>query len=69
MMEKCIRAATVQFCHRADDKQYNLSVIENFIIQAHRENVQLLVFPEMCITGYWHVPNLTTETLNDGRTS
>lgn len=65
MMEKCIRAATVQFCHRADDKQYNLSVIENFIIQAHRENVQLLVFPEMCITGYWHIPNLTTETLND----
>jgi predicted amidohydrolase len=51
MMEKCIRAATVQFCHRADDKQYNLSVIENFIIQAHRENVQLLVFQKCALLG------------------
>ncbi|WP_230351502.1 nitrilase-related carbon-nitrogen hydrolase [Lelliottia sp. WAP21] len=60
-MEKSIRVATIQFCHRAGDKEYNLSVMEKFILQASREKVKILAFPEMCITGYWHVPNLSTQ--------
>lgn len=63
-MEKILRVATVQFCHRANDKQYNLSVMENFISQASREGVKVLAFPEMCITGYWHVPQLSSEAVN-----
>lgn len=54
-----LRAATVQFQHRANDKNYNLSIIERFIAQAAEQQVQLLAFPEMCITGYWHVRHLS----------
>ncbi|WP_058960230.1 nitrilase family protein [Type-E symbiont of Plautia stali] len=57
-MEHSLRVATVQFCHRASDKAYNLSVMERFIAQAAQEEVKILAFPEMCITGYWHVPDL-----------
>jgi len=60
-MKQSLQVATVQFCHRASDKQYNLSVIEAFIHQAGRQGIRILAFPEMCITGYWHVPDLTTE--------
>ncbi len=54
-----ITAATVQFQHQANNKQYNLLVIERFIEQAALKNIKILAFPEMCITGYWHVPKLT----------
>lgn len=60
-MKQSLRVATVQFRHRASDKQYNLSVIEAFIHQASHQGIRIVAFPEMCITGYWHVPNLTTE--------
>ncbi|WP_392435206.1 nitrilase family protein [Yersinia sp. HM-2024] len=53
-----ITAATVQFQHQANNKQYNLLVIERFIEQAALKNIKILAFPEMCITGYWHVPKL-----------
>lgn len=62
-MEKNIRVATVQFCHRASDKQYNLSVMEKLIFQASQEDIKILAFPEMCITGYWHVPELNGQEL------
>lgn len=57
-MTTTLRAASVQFQHRANDKDYNLNVIENFISRAADAGVQILAFPEMCITGYWHVRHL-----------
>lgn len=54
-----LKAATVQFQHQANNKKYNLLIIEKFIEQAALEQVNILVFPEMCITGYWHVLKLT----------
>jgi len=60
-MKQHLRVATVQFHHHASDKQYNLSVIETFIHQASRQGIRILAFPEMCITGYWHVPELSHE--------
>lgn len=60
-MDKHLRVASVQFCHRANDKQYNLAVMEDFILQAAQAGTQVLAFPEMCITGYWHVPDLPAE--------
>lgn len=54
-----IRAASVQFNHHQDDKAYNLAVIKSFVERASLEQVNLIVFPEMCITGYWHVRNLS----------
>lgn len=53
-----IRAAAVQFNHRASDKAYNLTVMAGFRDKARDQGVQILAFPEMCITGYWHVRNL-----------
>jgi len=53
-----VKVASVQFNHKPGDKQYNLGVIENFSREAAAKNVKIIVFPEMCITGYWHVRNL-----------
>ena len=58
-MTLSLRAATVQFQHRANDKNYNLSTMERFITEAAEQQIQLLAFPEMCITGYWHVRHLS----------
>ncbi|NBK24836.1 MAG: acyltransferase, partial [Spirochaetia bacterium] len=54
-----IKAASVQFNHHQDDKTYNLGVITRFVEKAALQHVELIIFPEMCITGYWHVRNLS----------
>ena len=58
-----IKAAVIQFQHQAGDKKYNLLMMEKFIGQAAVEGVKILVFPEMCITGYWHVPKLSVAAI------
>jgi len=55
---KHMKAGSVQFNHAPGDKEANLETVRSFAEQASKEGVQLLVFPEMCITGYWHVRNL-----------
>lgn len=37
---------------RVADVNHNIEEIEKLVEQAERENVELLVFPELCITGY-----------------
>ena len=54
-----IRAASVQFNHKPGNKNYNLEKIEAFTLEASEKNVDLIVFPEMCITGYWHIRHLS----------
>ena len=54
-----IKAASVQFNHAPGDKKRNMEKIRAFVDSAAREKVDLLVFPEMCITGYWHVRKLS----------
>lgn len=58
-----LRVATVQFQHKANDKTNNLAKIHQFIDKAATEKVNVLVFPEMCITGYWHVPKLSEHSV------
>jgi predicted amidohydrolase len=58
-----IRAASVQFNHAPGDKAFNLAKIKHFAEQAEGQGVDLLVFPEMCITGYWHLRKLAREAL------
>ncbi|WP_370677167.1 nitrilase family protein [Pleomorphomonas sp. PLEO] len=53
-----LKVSSAQFQHRANDKAYNLSRIADFTEAALEKGSQLVVFPEMCITGYWHVPKL-----------
>lgn len=54
-----MRAAAVQLNHLPGDKEANLEKIEAFVTGAAAEGVELLVFPEMCISGYWHVRHLS----------
>lgn len=61
---KTIRAAAVQFCHHPGDKEANFSIVEQFAQSAAGERVEILVFPEMCLTGYWHVRNLSREEID-----
>jgi predicted amidohydrolase len=60
---KNIRVASVQFEHTAGDKKANLSKIENFVKQAAGQDVELVVFPECCITGYLFLKKLNREEL------
>jgi len=54
-----IRVATVQFQHRPGDKSYNLSRVRHFATEAAAAGVEIIAFPEMCLTGYWHVRRLS----------
>jgi predicted amidohydrolase len=56
-----IRVATVQFQHAAGDPSYNLGRIEHYVTEAARSGVELIAFPEMCISGYWHLRKLSRE--------
>lgn len=56
-----ITVAAIQFNHRPGDKAFNLSRVDALAQAAHKQGVQLAVFPEMCLTGYWHVRNLSQE--------
>jgi predicted amidohydrolase len=58
-----IRAGSVQFNHAPGDKEANLRKIGLFTRQAAQRGVRLLVFPEMCICGYWHVRRLSREDI------
>src|SRR3954464_7090354 len=56
-----IRVATVQFQHAPSDKEYNLGRVRHFVGEAARSSVEMIVFPEMCLTGYWHVRKLSND--------
>ena len=58
-----IKVASVQFNHAPGDKEFNLETIRGFCAEAARSAVQIIAFPEMCITGYWHVRNLSRESI------
>ncbi len=58
-----LRAASVQFQHSPGDKAANFNVIRKFTAKAAELGADLVVFPEMCITGYWHIRNLPREDI------
>ena len=58
-----IRAASVQFQHVPGDKSANLNKICAFVERAEARGIELIVFPEMCISGYWHVRKLSREEI------
>jgi predicted amidohydrolase len=60
---KDIRAAAVQFEHAPSDKQANWRTIETFVQHAAQQRVELLAFPECCVTGYWHLRKLSRADL------
>ncbi len=56
-----IRVASVQFRHEPGDKEYNLGRVRHFVGEAAKAGAEIIVFPEMCLTGYWHVRKLSGE--------
>lgn len=58
-----IRVASVQFEHAAGDKRANLEKIRGFVEQAAREQVEIILFPECCLTGYWFLRRLSRAEL------
>lgn len=64
-MPDSVRVAAVQFQHENGNKRKNLETIQRFVLEAARDNVQIIVFPEGCITGYWFWRNLSEQALLD----
>jgi predicted amidohydrolase len=58
-----IRVAAVQFEHVGGDKAANFGKIRDFVAQAAAQGVEILAFPEGCITGYWFLRKLSREEL------
>jgi len=57
-----IRVAAVQFQHEPGNKAYNLGRVRDFVTEAARSGVEIIAFPEMCLTGYWHTRKLARKT-------
>jgi predicted amidohydrolase len=60
---RTLRVASAQFEHAPGDKAANLAKVEHFVAQAAAQGVQLITFPECCLTGYWFLKDLTREQL------
>ncbi len=58
-----IKVASVQFQHQPGDKDANFATIRRFAEEACAQGVEVLVFPECCISGYWHLRHLPREDL------
>lgn len=71
-----LRAAAVQMESQAGDKEANFAKVEAYVARASRQGVDLILFPECCLTGYWFIRHLTrpqlehlAEPIPDGRSS
>lgn len=62
---RVLRVATVQMECSAGGKAANFAKMESFLEEAAREAVELIAFPECCITGYWFIRNLSDEALHE----
>jgi len=58
-----IRVASVQFEHAPGDKRANLKKVRRFVDEAASRGVEIIAFPECCITGYWFLRHLSFEEL------
>ncbi|MFF0271488.1 nitrilase family protein [Kribbella sp. NPDC004536] len=59
------RAAVVQFEPVPDDTSANLAAVERLARDAARGGARLVVFPEMCLLGYWHLRRQTATRLHE----
>ncbi|WP_345980667.1 nitrilase-related carbon-nitrogen hydrolase [Sulfurimonas sp. HSL3-2] len=63
-----MRLALVSLDQVWEDKQSNLTLCEEYIRKASNEKVDLIVFPEMTLTGFSNNINLTAEHKEDSTT-
>ncbi len=60
-----IKVSAVQFEHTPGDKQANLSKIRRFVERASKQSIEIIAFPECCLTGYWFLRRLSRQDLHD----
>ncbi len=60
-----IRVAAVQIEHINGEKPANREKIRHFVEQAAPQNVEIIIFPECCITGYWFLRKLSRSELEE----
>ncbi len=63
MSKNVLKVAAVQMEANERDKDINLSLMESYIEKASSQNVDIIAFPEICITGYNFVTQIDTEEL------
>jgi predicted amidohydrolase len=59
-----LRAAVVQFEPAPDQPSTNLATVERLVRTAVADGARLVVLPEMCLLGYWHLRRHTPERLH-----
>lgn len=59
-----LRSAVVQFEPVPDRPDRNLATVERLAREAVGDGAQLVVFPEMCLLGYWHLRQHDTDRLH-----
>jgi len=64
-MEKNIKIASVQIQHKDGNKIANICKVEHFSRQAARMGIDIAVFPECCLTGYWYLRHLDRTALHE----
>lgn len=62
-MSDMLRVASVQFEPATGDVAANLATVERFVHAAAAQAVRVAVFPECCLTGYWHLRHLSRDEL------
>ncbi len=60
---KNLRVASVQLESAPGNKRENLGKIREYVGQATDHGVDIIAFPECCITGYWFLRHLSREEL------
>lgn len=56
-----LRAATTQFQHVPGDIEANLAIVGRLASRAAEQGAKIIAFPECCLSGYWHLRNLSRE--------
>lgn len=64
-MARSLKIATAQFESRSDDKDFNLSVIEELSARAAQSGADVIAFHECSVTGYSFARRLSKEQLWD----
>jgi predicted amidohydrolase len=60
-----LRSAVVQFEAIPDQPEQNLAIVDRLARAAVEGGAELVVFPEMCLLGYWHLRRHTAERLHE----
>lgn len=60
-----LRVSVVQFEAAPSDTDANLGTVRRLAERAAQEGAELVVFPEMCLLGYWHLTTASAARLRE----